>query len=97
MNKFVIGFVTGVILPLIILLFFFLVKYEINDFVYYFKLFFNSGSLMQLISLLTIANAVLFFIYLKFNLDKSAKGVLGSLFFYVIIVIAIKFSAVIFQ
>lgn len=51
-----------------------------------------SGSLAAVISLSCIFNLIVFFLFLRINLNLSARGVILATFVYVLAVVLIKFT-----
>jgi hypothetical protein len=47
--------------------------------------------LSHVVSLSVIANLGLFFLYLRFNLERAARGVLFSMFLYGFLIVLLKF------
>jgi hypothetical protein len=92
-DKFIYGFVPGLITPLI------------GSYIYY-LLFFNlmgirafahhitsNNLLIPVISIGVIFNLGLFFLYYQFEKDMAAKGVIGATFLYAFVVLYFKILA----
>ena len=89
-NSIKLGFILGVILPVIALVGFYLVKfndYSFSDFLiglWQMKLF------GKMVSLAAISNLVLFFIFIRLDYLYSARGVLASTILITFIVIILR-------
>ena len=90
-NKSIIGFIAGIVLPLIIL--FILLMLKKNDHGLFEMIGLNQqmGILSKMISLSVIPNLLLFFIFIWTNLLKAGKGVLMSMFLFGFVIIILKF------
>jgi hypothetical protein len=86
------GIITGLLLPALVLLMVFLYRfknhYTLTEFFDFLR---NMKVLSKMISLCIIPNLLLFFIYIWTDNDRSARGVLGSTFFWALVVVLAKF------
>ncbi len=51
------------------------------------------GAQAEVISLSLIFNLLLFFLCLQYNMNRAARGILGAMFIYALIIIYFKFFA----
>lgn len=89
-NRQVIGFITGLIAPMLVMMCFYLVKYSrftIGEFV---NLMLGAQIFIPLMSLSVIINLLLFFIFLWTNKDYAARGVILATMVYAFTVIIFK-------
>ena len=89
-NSILTGLIAGLILPVIVFVFFY-ASQNISDFSVFVDKVFKAGIFTHLISLCAVPNLLVFFIFMWTNRLLSAKGVIGATFIYTIIVIIIKF------
>ena len=89
-DKFMMGFVGGVIIPLIILIVIILVKKTEDNFFGYLVLIQQYGILAKLYSLSLIPNLLLFFVFMRLNWIRSARGVIGAMFIAAIFILLLK-------
>ena len=90
-NKSLVGFIAGILLPLIILIIMLMLKK--NDYSLFEMISLNQqmGILSKMISLSVIPNLLFFFIFIWTNLLKAGRGVLISMFLFGFIIIILKF------
>jgi len=84
------GIVTGLVVPLVMLIFFYFFRNIEESFINYLQVTFKYAILSKLISLAAIPDALLFFVFLWTDKFRSAKGVIFSLFIICLIVILLK-------
>ncbi len=89
-NSILTGLLVGLILPVIVFIFFY-ASQNISDFSVFVSKVFKAGIFTHLISLCAVPNLLVFFVFMWTNRLLSAKGVIGATFIYTIIVILIKF------
>jgi hypothetical protein len=81
-----IGFILGIIVPVITFILFYLYRKPKS-----FEIFYNQvltvNVISKLVSLCVIPNLLIFFIFIWTNRNKSAYGVIGSTFIYAIVVL----------
>ena len=85
-----IGAITGLILPIITVIFFYLFKYHhytVKDFI---DQLISYNIYGQIISLCVLPNLLLFFIYIWTDRLLSARGVIIATMFYTFIVLLLK-------
>ena len=90
-DKFQIGFLTGLILPSLLMLAYWQSKYSYMDIGKFIE-FTSMGQIhVKLISLFTAVNLGLFFLFIWRNYNLAARGVLGATFIYTFLVLIMKF------
>ncbi len=84
-----IGLIVGLLIPIIVIFGFYLYRNaeNLNSF---FEGIIHAGVFSELVSLCVVPNLLLFFIFMWTNRLKSARGVIGATFIYVLIVLALK-------
>ena len=91
-DKFWIGIVLGLIVPLIVMFLFYLqVYYRKMDIPTFIKRTWDTDIFSPLISLCCIGNLATFFIFYYLYHNDSARGVIISTFIYTLIVVVLKF------
>ena len=90
-NSFLFGYIIGIVLPLIVIYVFYLLRWHAVSFYYFYNVFVEATVFSALLSLATIPNALLFFLFIWSNNLYGARGVLGAIFTYAMIVVAYKF------
>jgi len=93
LNNLLVGLISGLLVPFITLVIFYLVRSREDSFLEYLKLTSEFRVLTNLISLAAIPDALLFFIFIWTNRLRSARGVIFSLLLISLFVIIIKLSA----
>jgi hypothetical protein len=92
LNKQYIGFILGLIGPLMGAVAFYLMQFSDMPFIYFLENAIKAGVQTELISLCTVFNLLIFFIFIWSNLQAAARGVILATFIYVIIVLVLKFT-----
>lgn len=92
LNNLWLGITSGMLLPIISLVIFYLSTYKNLGFIEYIKQLVSMNVVTQLVSLCVVPNLLLFFIFIWTNKLYSARGVLFATIIYTIIVFIIKFS-----
>jgi len=90
-DRFWVGFIPGMICPLLVFLFFYLIKYSNLSFPEYLNLVKNPTVLSPMLSLGAIINLFLFFPLMSFNYFNAGRGVIGATILYGIPIIITKF------
>ncbi|MFA5814931.1 MAG: hypothetical protein WC865_04860 [Bacteroidales bacterium] len=91
LNKLWIGFAAGVIIPAIALTCYYFVRYSDLSLVDFFKVYKNLGILTHIISLSVLPDLLVFFLFIRQNMLKSARGVLLATFLFTFAVLCIRF------
>lgn len=89
-NRQVVGFIVGLIAPMLVMTCFYLVKYSRFTIVEFLNLILGAGIFIPLMSLSVIINLLLFFIFLWTNKDYAARGVILATMVYAFTVIIFK-------
>jgi hypothetical protein len=87
-----VGLGGGLIAPAIVFIIYFLVHDPGLNFVDMIHRLVESKVISYYISLCAIANLLLFFIFLRVNAEKAARGVLGATILYAFTVLALKLA-----
>ena len=94
-NKdFIIGFLNGLacnFLGVIISLIVLFKTINFSELLYYFNKAINEKSLTKLISLGALVNLIVFFIFLKYNHDNKARGILAATIFTAFLTLIINY------
>jgi len=85
-----IGILSGIVLPFIILIILMSIRKADYPFFEYLKMTQQVGALPKLISLCLIPNLALFFIFIKLDFLKTARGVLLSMFIAGLVIVILK-------
>ncbi len=91
LNNLWIGLAAGIIFPVIALTCYYFVRYSdlsVRDF---FAVYKNLGILTHIISLAVLPDLLVFFLFIRRNLLKSARGVLLATFLFTFTVLCIRF------
>ena len=89
-NQNFIGFFVGLIAPFVAFSVFVLFVLELDLFQIISQVL-KSDKLPHIISLSLLVNLVIFFMKIKTNREKAARGILGATIFYAFIVLYLKF------
>ena len=84
-----IGIISGLLIPVIIIVGFFIYKSPDNISAFFDEII-RVGIISELVSLCVIPNLLLFFIFMWTNRLQSGRGVIGATFIYVIVVLILK-------
>ena len=94
-NKdFIIGFLSGLGCNLLGILISVIIIFKIinlDQLIFYLNKAINENSLTKLISLGALVNLVIFFVFLKYNHDNKAKGVLAATIFTAFLTVIINY------
>lgn len=91
-NNMLTGLACGLAAPAIVFVTYFSIRDPYMHLADSVQRFYESGVLSYYISLSAIVNLGLFFLFLKFNADKSARGVLGATIIYAFTILFLKVS-----
>jgi hypothetical protein len=91
LNNIWIGIAAGIIVPSIALTCYYLARYSGLSLVDFFAVYKNLGILTHIISLSVLPNLLVFFLFIRQNKLKSARGVLMATFLFTFIVICLRF------
>ena len=89
-DRFLTGFIPGLIMPLMGVYIYFLLFFSYMGLAGFIKHIFKNNLIVSVISLGTILNLAVFFLFYQFEKDHSAKGVIGATFIYAFIVLFFK-------
>ncbi len=89
-DHFLVGFIGGLITPLIGFYVYYLFFFSYMGFTSFYNHISTSGKLISVMSLGVILNLVLFFIFYQTEKDRSLKGVVGATFVYAFVVLYFK-------
>jgi len=84
------GWLIGTILPLIIFLITYLVKYSEMDFMVFLRNMWNMKILLKLLSICVFPNLAFFLLFYRLKYDMATRGVLMATFMYAFIVLIAK-------
>ena len=85
------GLIPGILLPLGSMLVFWAVKFE-GGFFEFLRQFQQLGMLSKVVSLSTIPNLLLFFLFIWFNRSFSARGVIFATLVVAFVMLVLKFA-----
>ena len=85
------GLIPGILLPVITMIGFWLVRFD-EGFFEFLSHFQNVGMLSKVLSLCTIPNLLLFFLFIWTNRSFSARGVIFATLVIAFVMIVLKFS-----
>jgi len=89
-DRILMGWLIGAIIPLIIFLITYQVKYSEMDFLIYLKDLWQMKMFLKLLSLCVYANLGLFFVFYRLKYDMAARGVIMATFMYAFLVLIAK-------
>lgn len=84
------GWLIGTILPLIIFLITYQVKYSETEFLIYVKNLWHIKVFMKILSVCVFPNLALFFLFYRIKYDMAARGVIMATFIYAFLVLIAK-------
>ncbi len=90
-NSVLFGYIAGMILPVITIYVFYLSRWHAVSFSYFYHTFVEATVFSALVSLAALPDGLLFFLFIWSNRLHGARGVLGAIFTYTLIVVAYKF------
>ena len=89
-DKILTGLVIGIVLPIIIFLITYEVKYSEMDFAVFLKSMWEMKIFMKLLSLCVFPNLGFFFLFYRNKYDMAARGVIMATFIYAFAVLIAK-------
>ena len=90
-NNLWIGLGAGILLPVIALILYYFARYSDLGLVDFFKVYRNLGILTHIISLSVLPDLLVFFLFIRKNYLRSARGVLLATFLFTFTVLCIRF------
>ena len=90
LNQVWIGMIFGLILPVIALACYYFARYSGLSLVDFMRVYKNLGILTHIISLSVLPNLLLFFLFIRQDLLKSARGVLLATFLFTFVVLILR-------
>jgi len=90
-NSVLFGFILGMIVPIITIYVFYLSRWSAVSFLYFYHTFVEATVFSALVSLAALPDGLLFFLFIWTNRLFGARGVLGAIFTYTLIVVVYKF------
>lgn len=91
LNKTWIGLAVGLFVPAIALTCYYFARYSDLGLIDFLKVYRNLGILTHIISLSVLPDLLVFFLFIRQNLLKSARGVLLATFLFTFAVLCIRF------
>lgn len=91
LNNQLVGFLVGLFGPVIGLILFYLIQFNEMPFIYFLENIIKADVQAELISLCTVFNLLLFFLFIWSNQQLAARGVILATFLYVVFVLVIKY------
>jgi hypothetical protein len=91
LNHLWIGLAAGVSVPAIALTCYYFARYSSLNLVDFVKVYKNLGILTHIISLAVLPDLLVFFLFIRQNMLKSARGVLLATFLFTFAVLCIRF------
>ena len=91
-NSLLTGFLAGLFLPALIFAGYFTIRDPLLRLTDVIRRLFELKVLSHYISLCAIANLALFFLFLKWNAERSARGVLGATILYAFLILLLTLS-----
>lgn len=90
-DKFIAGFVSGLMGPFFGLLVYWKLNFSLMTFEGFWSNVSGSSSLSALISICLIANLLFFYLFLNRDMMKATRGVIGATLVYGLVMIYLKF------
>ncbi|MFT7101726.1 MAG: hypothetical protein ACJAYA_000280 [Bacteroidia bacterium] len=87
----IVGLIFGLIAPLIVMLGFWKVQFGHTSLMGFYEIMVQSNNLPGLISIGLLGNLGAFFLFYRFKLDVSARGVIMATFLYGLVIVILKF------
>lgn len=91
LNSFTFGLIAGMLVPLLSLVLFYLISSSDITFPAFIEFIVSRKKLSSLISLSLVPDLLVFFIFIWLNYLYSARGVLGAVFLFALLVVLTKF------
>ncbi len=92
LNKPLLGYIGGFLLPFFTLVIIYLTMYTGKSFVDFLEITWIQGNMSRVLSLSMLPNLGLFFVFIWTNKLKTAQGVLGSTIILAFIIIVLRFA-----
>jgi hypothetical protein len=92
LNRFWLGFLLGLGLPLVIFLLYFLFRFQGINIWDYFQILMQSGKFVHVMSLSVFPNLLPFMFFVRTDRFKSGRGVMAITIFYAVLIFAMKFA-----
>jgi hypothetical protein len=89
-DRILIGWLIGTIVPVIIFLITYEVKYSETEFLAYLKNLWHMKIFLKILSLCVIPNLGFFFLFYRQKFDMAARGVIMATFMYALLVMIAK-------
>jgi len=89
-DRMLIGWLIGTIVPVIIFMITYQLKYSEVDFMKYLKDLWQMKMFLKLLSLCVYSNLGLFFLFYRLKYDLAARGVIMATFMYAFLVLVVK-------
>jgi len=89
-NRFLAGFISGLLLPLLVFFIIYLFSNDDMSFRLYVNRIIGRNALASVVSLSVLANLIIFLLFNRFDKLKSSRGVLGITIIWALGVLAIK-------
>ena len=91
LNTVLFGTISGILVPALFFMLVYLVKEYPMAFADFIRQFYWFKALPKLVSLCLLPNLIVFFIFMRRDYLKAARGVILSLFIYAFVILALKF------
>lgn len=89
-DHFLVGFISGLMGPLIGFYFYYLLFFRYMGFTSFFHHVAETGKIISVLSVGVIFNLALFFLFYQTEKDKSLRGIVGATFIYAFVVLYFK-------
>ncbi len=90
LNKVWLGIVLGLVVPMIALVCYYFARYSDLSLVDFMKVYKNLGILTHIISLSVLPDLLVFFLFIRQDMLKSARGVLLATFLFTFVVLILR-------
>jgi hypothetical protein len=91
LDKFSVGMIWGIILPFIVFLFIYLIRYGSIPIIQFVIHLSEMKILIKILSLCGFSNLLVFLYFYRNRLDKAAKGIIAATFVYGFLVLVSRF------
>jgi hypothetical protein len=91
LDKFAVGMIWGIIFPLVIFVFIYLIRYGSIPFSQFLFQLRELKIVIKILSLCGFSNLLIFLYFYRNKLDKAAKGVIAATFVYGFLVLVSRF------
>jgi len=89
-DRMLIGWIIGTIVPVLIFMITYQLKYSEVDFMKYLKDLWQMKMFLKLLSLCVYSNLGLFFLFYRMKYDLAARGVIMATLMYALLVLVVK-------